>query len=350
MSQKPAKIQFNGGELSPWLSARVDIAKYHQTARLCRNFIPLTEGALKRRGGTRFVGMTPEIGSLWVRITAVPEEADIYINGVKQKSLYVAEGDEIFYEVKAKGYAPLSSKLTVTQSITLVVNLVAESERYKLQINPTPNDATVKISGYKRSLYQGIKNEKVLYLVFKDGYQLKREEVVLNTDKTVNVTLEQDTEEAVSYGDWGSLTGLVAASVLGNLEVKKKCFLLRFENGYLPVLFDASKTAPDASDFNEEFFIATNQNGYNALCLNEQNQKVLAVIDENDQGIFYKNTSGVTVVGFDFNALKFAGWPVDENNRFVTFYQNYDAVITNGVIKVYFNGNSVWTLRGRNNG
>ena len=52
MSIKPAKVQFNGGELSPWLEGRTDIAKYDKTAKLCRNFIPMAEGSLKRRGGT----------------------------------------------------------------------------------------------------------------------------------------------------------------------------------------------------------------------------------------------------------------------------------------------------------
>ena len=54
MSIKPTRMQFNGGELSPWLQGRTDIAKYDKTAKLCRNFIPLVEGSLKRRGGTRF--------------------------------------------------------------------------------------------------------------------------------------------------------------------------------------------------------------------------------------------------------------------------------------------------------
>ena len=60
MEMKPAKVQFNGGELSPWLEGRVDFAKYDKTAKLCRNFIPISEGSLKRRGGTRFVAFTPE--------------------------------------------------------------------------------------------------------------------------------------------------------------------------------------------------------------------------------------------------------------------------------------------------
>ena len=53
MSIKPAKVQFSGGELSPWLEGRTDIAKYDKTAKLCRNFIPLGGGGRGRRGGAR---------------------------------------------------------------------------------------------------------------------------------------------------------------------------------------------------------------------------------------------------------------------------------------------------------
>jgi len=350
MSQKAAKIQFNGGELSPWLSGRVDIAKYHQTSKLCRNFIPLTEGALKRRGGTRFVGKTPDVSDLSVLITAVPEEADIYINGIKQNSLTVAAGDTIFYEVKAKGYVSLSGKLTVTQSITLVVELVAEGERKKLQIVSSTTGATIKIAGFERSTYWGIKGEKVVYLVFKDGYKMHRGEVVLDSDKTITVALEEDVAEEVSYGTWGDLTGFAGASVYGDLEAKKKCFLFKFSTGYLPVLFDGLKTAPDATDVDETLFVTTAQSGYNSFCLYGQNQKKLAVVKRNNQGVFYNDLVGNVFVGFDFYSLKFAGWPVDEKNNFITLYNAYDAVLSGDVIKIYFNGNLVWTLRGRNNG
>lgn len=55
MAIKPAINQFNGGELSPYLEGRTDWDKYNYSAKLCKNFIPLVEGSLKRRGGSHFV-------------------------------------------------------------------------------------------------------------------------------------------------------------------------------------------------------------------------------------------------------------------------------------------------------
>lgn len=46
---------FNAGELSPRLAARTDFTKYRAGLETCENLIPLAEGGLMRRPGTRFV-------------------------------------------------------------------------------------------------------------------------------------------------------------------------------------------------------------------------------------------------------------------------------------------------------
>ena len=46
---------FNAGELSPRLSARMDFSKYKHGLEVCENLIPLSEGGLMRRSGTRYV-------------------------------------------------------------------------------------------------------------------------------------------------------------------------------------------------------------------------------------------------------------------------------------------------------
>jgi len=51
----PAVSNFNAGELGATLEGRVDLAKYQNGLKRCENFIPLVQGALQRRGGTRFV-------------------------------------------------------------------------------------------------------------------------------------------------------------------------------------------------------------------------------------------------------------------------------------------------------
>lgn len=47
--------RFTFGEVSPLLSARGDLAKYGSACRTLVNFIPLLQGPVQRRGGTRFI-------------------------------------------------------------------------------------------------------------------------------------------------------------------------------------------------------------------------------------------------------------------------------------------------------
>lgn len=51
----PIITAFNGGEASPLLYGRVDLARYAALARRCENFLPLVQGAIRRRPGTAFV-------------------------------------------------------------------------------------------------------------------------------------------------------------------------------------------------------------------------------------------------------------------------------------------------------
>lgn len=55
MREQPLYASFNGGEVSPLLYGRPDTQKYQASLSVCRNFIPRVQGALIRRGGTRFV-------------------------------------------------------------------------------------------------------------------------------------------------------------------------------------------------------------------------------------------------------------------------------------------------------
>lgn len=57
MSTEPLIIRsFAGGELSPTLAARADLAKYTIGLRRCRNFVVHRHGGASNRSGTRFVG------------------------------------------------------------------------------------------------------------------------------------------------------------------------------------------------------------------------------------------------------------------------------------------------------
>lgn len=54
----PIVTNFNAGEWSPRLYGRVDLQRYPNAARELRNVLPLVEGAVTKRPGTRFVAQT----------------------------------------------------------------------------------------------------------------------------------------------------------------------------------------------------------------------------------------------------------------------------------------------------
>lgn len=58
----PLSGPFNAGELSPRLHARTDFAKYANGAATVENLLPLAEGAITRRPGTRFVAEIEDSG------------------------------------------------------------------------------------------------------------------------------------------------------------------------------------------------------------------------------------------------------------------------------------------------
>lgn len=55
MRADPIYTSFNGGEVSPLLGGRPDLEKWNAALQVCQNLIPRVQGALTRRGGTRYV-------------------------------------------------------------------------------------------------------------------------------------------------------------------------------------------------------------------------------------------------------------------------------------------------------
>lgn len=51
----PALVSLNSGEFSPLVEGRVDLDQYRSALRLCENFIPITQGALRNRPGTTYI-------------------------------------------------------------------------------------------------------------------------------------------------------------------------------------------------------------------------------------------------------------------------------------------------------
>ena len=60
----PLLSTFNGGEWSPSLYGRTDLARYANACKRMENFIPLVQGAATRRPGTRYVAPTKGDGTV----------------------------------------------------------------------------------------------------------------------------------------------------------------------------------------------------------------------------------------------------------------------------------------------
>lgn len=71
--------RFNFGEVSPLLCARDDLVKYASACSTLLNFIPLLQGPVRRRGGTRFVAAAANYGRPVVLLEFAFSETTTYI-------------------------------------------------------------------------------------------------------------------------------------------------------------------------------------------------------------------------------------------------------------------------------
>lgn len=346
MSLKPAKVQFNGGELSPWLQGRSDIAKYDKTAKLCRNFIPMAEGSLKRRGGTRFVELTPEDVEFKFEIVTVPAEAVVLINGVEQRYIFVARGDKVNFEVRADGYSSQAGAVVVGKNTVMKISLISKSVMATLEIDTVPQEAVVKIDGIERNVYQAPLNKQVRYLVSKNGYIPKSGKILMNADKNITVRLQQEEEEVGSgtYGDWGTPLYFVDCTAVGWAEKQKKCFCFRFTNGYLAVIFDANLKCPVGAG--ERVFFEVDDDGYDSVAY-KNGRYYLTCLNVSSNAYRYTDLNGKAVVAFDKGlTMKTFGWQLDEEGYYASFYRLYSGSVFGVIGKVYYDGELIWKLYG----
>ena len=344
MSVKPTKVQFNGGELSPWLEGRVDIAKYDKTAKLCRNFIPLAEGSLKRRGGTRFVATTPVAKDLLFEIKTKPEDAFVYINGVERRLVNVVKGDVVEYEVSADGYETCSGKIIVNEDMEILVELVPNEDCVKLEIKTVPEDATVKIEGVERKIYISPKGKNVSYMAYKDGYEMMTGSIVMTKDHILTLTLSEVEEDGGSYGAWGTPVCFVACTAAYRLDLQLKAFCFKFTKGYLVILFNADKKVPD--DLDKRLFFYETETGYDTVAL-KNNKYQLACLYADVDGNRYKDLDGKMIAAISAALeMPVVGWQLDEDLKYAGFYTRYDGTVLGNVVRIYYEGELVWKLKG----
>lgn len=84
------KLNFNGGELSPFLDGRIDFDKYSTGCKEMTNFVPTIYGPMTKRPGTRFV---EDLGEEAVLYPFEFSESQAYIFAFKDMIIDVYTGD-----------------------------------------------------------------------------------------------------------------------------------------------------------------------------------------------------------------------------------------------------------------
>jgi hypothetical protein len=229
MSIKPALNQFNGGEISPHLEGRFDWDEYNYSAKLCKNFIPLVEGSLKRRGGSHFVTETDDVPMyyLTLNITATgATEVNAVVNGTTYKcdlvnNVFVFKyafeyGSLIEYVVQAEGFIENKSTLTITSDTTRDVTLVSLADAATLTIVTKPAYATCIIDGAERKEIIVEKGTTVNYAVSYKGTTVTGTKTVTQ-DETITVTVNYIVVQATSAisGSFSCVDGLYEVIAIG---------------------------------------------------------------------------------------------------------------------------------------
>ena len=189
MSIKPVQNQFNGGEISPLMDGRFDLPAYQYAAEALINNIPISEGCVKRRGGSHFVASAKQIDGLAFKIVPVPTDATVIINGVEQDICYCGYADEVEYTVMSEGYKTKSGRVTLTDDLTMPVTLVSTEVFYTVTINPTPADAKVIINGVITKTFTKGRGSTIKWSVSKDGLVTQSGTFTLSEDVVINVEL-----------------------------------------------------------------------------------------------------------------------------------------------------------------
>lgn len=210
MSIKPALNQFNGGEISPHLEGRFDWDKYNYSAKLCKNFIPLVEGSLKRRGGSHFVTETDDVPMyyLTLNITATgATEVNVVVNGTTYKcdlvnNVFVFKyafeyGSIIEYVIQSEGFVENKSTLTITSDTTRDVTLISLADAATLTIDTKPAYATCIIDGAERKEITVEQGTTVHYTVSYKGTTVTGTKTVTQ-DETITVTVNYIVVQATS--------------------------------------------------------------------------------------------------------------------------------------------------------
>lgn len=230
MSIKPALNQFNGGEISPQLEGRFDWDKYNYSAKLCKNFVPLVEGSLKRRGGSHFVAETEDLPMFYLSINITANNATnvfVVIDGEKiicerESGIFkyvqaCSYGDVVTFVVQSLGFIEHSETVTMVSDVTKNITLLTQDDIATLTINTKPVVATCIIDGIERKTITVQKGTTVSYEVSYKGTKVTGTKTV-TADETITTTVQfyvLNLQGVVSSGSFNCIDGLYKVVAVG---------------------------------------------------------------------------------------------------------------------------------------
>ncbi len=112
---------FTGGELSPSLHARVDLAKYAVGLKTCRNFFVLSHGGVSNRSGTKFI---TEVKDSSKQVRLIPFEFNT-------EQTYILEMGNLYLRIIKDG-----GQITSGGSVVEITTPYVESDLFDLQETP----------------------------------------------------------------------------------------------------------------------------------------------------------------------------------------------------------------------
>lgn len=123
-------------------------------------------------------------------INPTPTDAIVEINNVVQNSITVNPGTNVSWKVSKTGYITQQGSEVVNENKTIEVVLEQEVVQYTFTINPTPENALVKLNGVEQKSITVDSGTTVNWEVSASGYVSKSGSEVITENKTLDVVLE----------------------------------------------------------------------------------------------------------------------------------------------------------------
>lgn len=122
-------------------------------------------------------------------INPTPSDATVIINGIEQNNIQYPCGKYLTYTVKKDGYQTITNTVTITDDLTIDVNL--ELQYYNYILRAIPSDATVTINGIEQNTLYALMNTEINWEINRYGYISQSGMDILTNNIIKKVKLEK---------------------------------------------------------------------------------------------------------------------------------------------------------------